>query len=98
MEFVGRGVLGGGYRTMNIREVDKSIEGEKRQRLPCVLEWECPECGEEKETDFTDRYLSYPTWGEPMEIGIFCFDCNEIEPIKQITITPTASIEVSEKQ
>ena len=67
---------------MKARRTDDEMEGEKRQYLPYVLEWECPECGEQRETDLSEGYLSYAVWGEFLEIPLFCLDCDKLEPVK----------------
>jgi hypothetical protein len=60
------------------------IEGEakgpldvKRFYIPGVkLVGPCGKCGKELVTDFGDgNYLSYPSVGEIIRIGLCCFDC-----------------------
>lgn len=69
------------------------LEGAKRQRIPAVITWLCPECGEERETDLSEKYLSYPKWGEPMKLRVFCMDCDEVEPVETLMITPRVTVE-----
>ncbi len=40
----------------------------KRFYFPCVIEAECPHCGEVVKRDFEKHYLSYPTANAPAEV------------------------------
>lgn len=79
---------------MDIERVDERLEGKKRQYLPYILKWECPECGQQMETNLTEKYLSYPVWGESLDVPLFCVDCDELEPVKTATIKPDIVIDV----
>lgn len=79
---------------MNIKREDEKIEGKKRQRLPYVIEWVCPSCGEERQTSLQDKYLSYPVWGEQYDVPLFCMECDELEPIKTAHIEPDVVVRV----
>lgn len=78
---------------MKIERVEADLTGAKRQRIPVTIEWECPECHQTNTLDLTERYLSYPEWGEPLDVGVFCMDCDEVEPITELTIVPDITIE-----
>jgi len=84
---------------MKSRRIDEPrLGGRKRQYLPYVLEWECPECGEQRETDLSEKYLSYPTWGEFLKIPLFCMECDEVEPVKQGKLRPDVTVETKYEQ
>jgi hypothetical protein len=77
---------------MNIKRTNARLEGKKRQRLPYVIEWECPECRQRKETDLQDTHLLNPVWGEGYEVPLFCMPCDELEPMKVAEIVPDISV------
>ena len=79
---------------MDIERVDERLEGKKRQRLPYVLKWDCPECGKQRETDLTEKYLSCPVWGNDALVPLFCMECDEFEPVTTATITPDIDVDV----
>lgn len=79
---------------MNINRIDETIEGKKRQLLPYVIEWKCPSCGEKRETNLHNNYLSYPVWGEQYDVPLFCMKCDEFEPIKTAHIEPDVVVSV----
>jgi|CXWL01.1.fsa_nt_gi hypothetical protein len=64
---------------------DVTIEGtadgrtsEKRFYLSgVVLKTRCPTCKKEIERDFGDRYLSYPYYGTPFDLDVWCDNCSE---------------------
>ncbi len=48
-------------------------DGDKRQYMPVAVHWTCPECGEENTLNlWEDQYLSYPTFGKPYALGLYC--------------------------
>lgn len=51
--------------------------GKKRQYAPYTLSAEC-DCGEECEYDFSMDYLSYPTFGAPYEVELWCPVCDAV--------------------
>jgi rubrerythrin len=66
---------------MKLRRTDKRCEGEKRQRVPYIIEWTCPKCGENHVRDFAgDHYLSNPIWGEPSTEHLYCDECDHEFP------------------
>jgi hypothetical protein len=77
---------------METRRTDTRLEGKKRQRLPYVIEWKCPECRQQKETDLQDTHLLNPVWGEEYEVPLFCMACDELEPMKMAEIVPDISV------
>jgi len=79
---------------MNVNRTDAEIEGKKRQRCPHVIEWECPKCGEDEETSLHNVYLSYPVWGEPYDVPLFCSECDTFEPIKTVSIVPDITVTI----
>jgi len=83
---------------MEINRVDKEkqIQGEKRQRFPYILEWNCPECGKRKEHDFREHYLSYPIMGEPEEIALFCMDCDDMDPVAHTSVEMDVTLSINE--
>lgn len=78
---------------MRVEEVNSTLEGAKRQPIPVVIHWNCPECGEERETDLRKHYLLYPEWGEQVEVPGFCLDCDEVEPVRMLTVVPRLTVE-----
>lgn len=83
-----------------VKNNDTNFQGKKRQYMPYKLEWECPECGEENIHNFSEYlYLSYPKFGEPYEVGLYCDndECGEdMEPIKTIEVIPDLKMEIKE--
>lgn len=55
----------------------KMKTNEKRFRLPCIVESECPHCKEVNRKDMTDHYLSYPTINQYDKIHFCCKECDE---------------------
>jgi len=75
---------------------NKGIEGDKRQHIPYVLEWVCPECAVIHKIDFTRDHLSYPEFGgEPAEAYLYCGegDC-DYESTVNISLKITATLEI----
>lgn len=56
------------------------VEGDKRQYAPFKLNWECT-CGQAREENFTDVYLSYPTFGAVEKYTLYCSSCEAEYPI-----------------
>jgi len=79
---------------MEIENIDAEMEGAKRHRFPCRLRWTCPNCGKEHTKDYSDNYISYPSWDEPVEDPLFCLDCDELEPVTHVTLVPRLDLEV----
>ena len=63
-----------------IRKIDSdgsfSLEV-KRLYLPFVVEVDCEHCGKPITRDMQDEYLSYPPLGAPLEIWVYCEECDE---------------------
>jgi C4-type Zn-finger protein len=57
------------------RRTEIPIEGKKRQHAPYIIEWTCPDCGDECTLDLTDNYISYPTFGDWEEDYLCCHEC-----------------------
>lgn len=57
-------------------EDSERIEGEKRQYVPVVVNWVCPQCKQPRKMDLTKRYLMYPVFGEPFEQTLYCDECD----------------------
>lgn len=85
---------------MELRKVERdiSLQGSKRQYLPYLLEWECPECGGKNTTDFRQNYISYPVWGEETTVPLFCNRCEHFEPTIEVSVVPDISLEVEENE
>jgi hypothetical protein len=47
-------------------------EGVKRQYMPYIIEWTCPDCGERNTWDLRDQYLSYPPFNKPYDLEFYC--------------------------
>lgn len=77
------------------------VQGKKRQYMPFRLKWTCPACGREQVHDFSDhRYLSYPEFGKPREVALFCEndECNvDMEPVRTIQVVPKLDMEIDDK-
>ena len=52
-------------------------KGKKRQYAPFTLTADC-DCGEKCEYDFSMDYLSYPTFGEPCQVEVYCPECEVV--------------------
>ena len=60
-----------------VEPADAKVTLGKRTYLPLILKDACPECGHVVEVDLSDRYLSYPTIGEPFYHAFLCGECDE---------------------
>jgi len=68
-----------------VTDTDGYVEGDKRQYIPAIIEWKCPQCGEQHVRNYyNDYYLSYPkiagaTQDKPLEIEetFYCDTCEE---------------------
>lgn len=66
------------------------IEGEarddidvKRFYLPGIIIREtCGKCNSEMVKDMAREYFSYPKWGEPQDVFMYCRDCNTETKLK----------------
>jgi len=59
----------------------QKIEGDKRQYAPFEIRWRCPECGKACVQDCRSEYFSYPVFGEPEDLTLYCHEC-ENEDVK----------------
>jgi len=64
---------------------------DKKFRFDAKVTEPCPSCKQEITRDFEDNYLSYPDKNTPINIGLWCQECDK-EFELEIKIT---SIEVS---
>lgn len=46
----------------------------KRCYAPFKVEFTCPTCGGKVVHDFSTDYLSYPEFGEPEKVTVYCHD------------------------
>jgi predicted RNA-binding Zn-ribbon protein involved in translation (DUF1610 family) len=78
---------------VKVSRVSRVCEGDKRQRVPFVIEWKCPKCGAEHMDDYSgSEYLSYPIWGKPQETHLYCPECGHEQPVT-ITVEMTMKVE-----
>jgi len=63
---------------ININKSKEEFEiSEKRFYLTGIkIEAICPNCGEKIVRDLGDDYLSYPTVNKPINIGMYCCECD----------------------
>lgn len=47
----------------------------KRFYAPFTLEWKCPGCNSDNTRDFRRDYLMYPMLDAPIEIDMYCPEC-----------------------
>lgn len=68
----------------------KYVRGEKRQRLPFIIEWECESCGETWKHDYSrDTYFSFPAFGKTNKEVLYCKECgyeNEVDIRLDVTL------------
>jgi len=78
-------------QTEKVAQSETFVKGAKRQRLPFTISWTCPMCGERKEKDLTDRYLSYPKWNEENATSLYCGPCGfEL----RVDVVPKVSLDI----
>lgn len=73
-----------------IEKLEITVEGDKRQYLPLKVKWTCV-CGKQCEKNYTDYYLSYPTFNRPCKETLYCGAC---DAEREITIIPTIGFEI----
>jgi hypothetical protein len=63
--------------------------------MPYEIEWVCVECGDEQTHKFhKHRYLSYPTFGEPVDVFLYCDNC---ENEQTITVVPDLKLRLADE-
>jgi len=74
---------------------DDATHGDRRQQLPYVIEWVCPECGADRTHDLNSSCLLTPRWGEPTIVSLFCTDCDVHEPTATVQVIPDVTLRLS---
>ena len=81
-----------------VEDADSPKNGAKRQFFPFDLTYDCPDCNENHTQSFhkPGGYLSYPEWGEELEVELFCPNENAFEPTTTVNVIPTVSLELTD--
>jgi rubredoxin len=63
------------------KNIDDSIKFScsKKQYMPIILEWHCPNCGALRLKDYTKTYLDYPILGFIYVDDLYCPECDNFE-------------------
>ena len=77
---------------VKIRKLETRCQGDKWQRVPFAIDWTCSKCGAEHTTDYSQKYLSYPIWGESKKVHLYC-DTYEHEQSIHLKVDVTLTVE-----
>lgn len=71
------------------RIVGAQLNSQKRCHFPYILEWICPNCGDEYKHDMTLEHLYYPQPDIEETIGLYCMRC---EKEFEVTVIPNFTL------